>query len=92
MEMFVFTGILLREDGGYSALCPELDVASQGASMEEATARLLEAATLHLEGAIEDGLPYLRPIPPSEDPRNTLPSGIVKTFRFKVDVRIHAYA
>ena len=92
MEMFVFTGILLREDGGYSALCPELDVASQGASMEEATTMLLEAATLHLEGAIADGLPYLRPIPPSEDPRNTLPAGIVKTFRFKVDVRVHAYA
>ena len=92
MEMFVFTGILLQEDEGYSALCPELDVASQGASMEEATTMLLEAATLHLEGAIEDGLPYLRPISPSEDPRNTLPTGIVKTFRLKVDVRVHAYA
>jgi predicted RNase H-like HicB family nuclease len=92
MEMFVFTGILLQEDDGYSALCPELDVASQGASMEEATTMLLEAATLHLEGAIEDGLPYLRPISPSEDPRNTLPTGIAKTFRFKVDVRVRAYA
>ena len=92
MEMFVFTGILVKEDGGYSALCPELDVASQGATLKEAKAMLLEAATLHLEGAIEDGLPYLRPIPPSEDPRNTLSASIIKTFRFKVDVRVHAYA
>ena len=30
MEMFVFTGILWKEDNEFSALCPELDVASQG--------------------------------------------------------------
>lgn len=92
MAMFVFTGILVREDEGYSALCPELDVASQGATLEEAKSMLLEAATLHLEGTIEDGLPYLRPIPSSEDPRIILPSHVVATFRFKVDVRVHAYA
>jgi predicted RNase H-like HicB family nuclease len=67
-------------------------VASQGATLEEAKTMLLEVATLHLEGAIEDGLPYLRPIPPSEDPRNTLPASVAETFRFKVDVRVHAYA
>jgi len=72
MEMFVFTGIIWKEGDGFTALCPELDVASQGETPEEAKKMLLEAATLHLEGAIEDGLPYLRPIPLAEDPRNTL--------------------
>jgi len=30
------TAIIEREEGGYVALCPELDIASQGASIEEA--------------------------------------------------------
>jgi len=92
MEMFVFTGIVWKEDNMYSALCPELDVASQGKTSAEARKNLLEAATLHLEGSFEDGLPYLRPVSPSEDPRNALPAESLKVFKFKVDVAIKAYA
>jgi predicted RNase H-like HicB family nuclease len=92
MGMFVFTGIIIQEDSGYSALCPELDIASQGASVEEAKEMLLEAATLHLEGAFEDGLPYLRPVPAADDPRTSSPENIAAVFRFKVDVAIRAYA
>lgn len=36
---------------GYVALCPELDVASQGATVESATANLKEAVELFLECA-----------------------------------------
>ncbi len=92
VAIFVFTGIIVKEDQGYSALCPELDVASQGATPEEAKSMLLEAAALHLEGTIEDGLPYMRPVPADEDPRNTSPSSIREVFRFKADVRVSAYA
>ena len=92
MAMFVFTGIIWREDDAYSALCPELDVASQGETPAEARKNLLEAATLHLEGSFEDGLPYLRPVPPLEDPRNAFPAETLKIFKFKVDVAIKAYA
>jgi predicted RNase H-like HicB family nuclease len=76
----------LIESYSCSALCPELDVATQGASVQEARALLLEAAILHLEGAFEDGLPYLRPIPREEDPRLTTPERVEEEFRFKVDV------
>jgi predicted RNase H-like HicB family nuclease len=92
MEMFVFTGIIWKEDKEYSALCPELDVASQGETVADAKKNLLEAATLHLEGSFEDGLPYSRPVPPSEDPRNSLPAESLEVFKFKVDVAIKAYA
>ena len=92
MDMFVFTGIVWKEDDEYSALCPELDVASQGKSMAEARQNLLEAASLHLEGSFEDGLPYLRPVPPAEDPRNTFPAEGLEVFKFKVDVAVKAYA
>lgn len=90
--MFVFTGIILREDEGYSSLCPELDVASFGLTPASAKTALLEAATLHLEGSIEDGLPYLRPVPLDEDPRRDPTANIIETFVFKIDVAVHAYA
>jgi predicted RNase H-like HicB family nuclease len=46
-----YTAIIEKEGNGYVALCPELDVASQGATVEEATANLKEAVDLFLEYA-----------------------------------------
>ncbi|MGI8742284.1 MAG: type II toxin-antitoxin system HicB family antitoxin [Bryobacteraceae bacterium] len=45
------TAIIEREDGGFVALCPELDIASQGSSIEEARTNLIEALTLFFETA-----------------------------------------
>lgn len=45
------TAIIEREDDGFVALCPEYDIASQGASIEEARANLVEALTLFFETA-----------------------------------------
>jgi predicted RNase H-like HicB family nuclease len=45
------TAIIEREDDGYVSLCPELDVASQGATIEEARTNLVEALTLFFETA-----------------------------------------
>ena len=45
------TAIIEREDDAFVALCPELDVASQGTSIEEARANLIEALTLFFETA-----------------------------------------
>ena len=45
------TAIIEREDDGFVALCPELDIASQGSSIEEARANLVEALTLFFEAA-----------------------------------------
>ena len=46
-----FTAMIYRENGGFVALCPELDVASQGETVEEASANLREAVELFLESA-----------------------------------------
>lgn len=51
MSKNTYTAILEKEGDMYMALCPELDVASQGASVEEATANLKEAVELFLECA-----------------------------------------
>ena len=50
----MLTAILTREDDGFVALCPELDVASQGATVEEAKANLKEAVELFFECASEE--------------------------------------
>jgi predicted RNase H-like HicB family nuclease len=46
-----FTALVEREGDGYVALCPELDVASQGDTVEAARHNLAEAVTLFLETA-----------------------------------------
>lgn len=45
------TAIIEREGNGYVSLCPELDVASQGDTIEEARANLVEALELFFETA-----------------------------------------
>jgi predicted RNase H-like HicB family nuclease len=45
------TAVIEREGDGYVALCPELEVASQGDSIEEARQNLVEAVELFLETA-----------------------------------------
>ncbi len=46
-----FTAIIQREGEGYVALCPEVDIVSQGDSIEEARHNLSEALELFFECA-----------------------------------------
>ena len=50
------TAIVERDGDGYVALCPEVDVASQGDTVAEARANLTEAMTLFFETASADEL------------------------------------
>ena len=45
------TAIIEREGDGYVALCPQFDIASQGETVEQARANLVEALTLFFEVA-----------------------------------------
>ena len=49
-----FTAIIEKEDDGFVALCPELDVASQGGTVEEAKSNLQEAIELFFEHASKE--------------------------------------
>ncbi len=54
-DLTKLTGVIFSDvDGGYVSECPELGVASQGESIEEARAMLIEAVELTLECADED--------------------------------------
>jgi predicted RNase H-like HicB family nuclease len=50
-QLCQLTAIIEREGDGYVALCPELDIASQGATVEEARGNLVEALELFFETA-----------------------------------------
>ncbi|HIG95766.1 TPA: type II toxin-antitoxin system HicB family antitoxin [Candidatus Woesearchaeota archaeon] len=43
------TAIVKKGEKQYVALCPEVDVVSQGKSIEEAVSNLKEAVALHIE-------------------------------------------
>ena len=89
---FAFSTVIMQEGSGYTCLCLDLDVASQGETEEQARNAVLEAVTLYLQAAIEHNLPWLRPVPPTEDPRFTDPDRVVAEFPLKVRVAVHAYA
>jgi len=50
------TGVIeSAEEGGYSSVCPELAVASQGETIDEALSRLQEAVRVYLDTISELG-------------------------------------
>jgi predicted RNase H-like HicB family nuclease len=69
MKSIHLTALVEKEDDGFVSLCPELDVASQGDSVEEATANLKEAVELFLESA-----------PPEEVARRYRPEVFISRF------------
>jgi predicted RNase H-like HicB family nuclease len=50
----VLSAIITEEGGGYVALNPDTDVASQGDTIDEALANLKEALELYFEESSED--------------------------------------
>ena len=51
MRHVTLTAVIEREGDGYVSLCPELDIASQGSTREEARKNLLEAVEGFMETA-----------------------------------------
>ncbi len=87
-----FSCLLLKQPKGFTALCLDVDVASEGATPAKAKQLLGEAVELYLDSAIENNLPYLRPVPREDDPRVLTPASVLKTFRLKVNLRVSAVA
>lgn len=53
MATYPFTIIIERENEGYVSICPELNIASQGDTIEETKQNLQEAIELFFECASE---------------------------------------
>jgi predicted RNase H-like HicB family nuclease len=91
-NIFVFTGYLIKEGETYTSFCPEVDIASEGITTDEARKNIMEAVSLYVESAIESNLPVIRPVPYEEDPKKLNPDSVVETFRLKIDFDIKVYA
>jgi predicted RNase H-like HicB family nuclease len=57
MQTRQLTAIIEREGDVYVALCPEVDVASQGTTIDEARLNLIEALELFFETADASEIP-----------------------------------
>jgi len=55
MRKLLLHNLIEKEEDLYSAICLELNVASQGKTIEEAKKNLQEAVELYLEDVIESG-------------------------------------
>lgn len=69
MKKKQLTAVIEREGDGYVSFCPELDIASQGKTIEEARKNLAEAVELFFETAspseVQNRLPseiYVTPL------------------------------
>jgi predicted RNase H-like HicB family nuclease len=51
MKTRMFAAIVQKDEGDWTALCPDVDVASQGKTIEHAMANLREAVELFFEVA-----------------------------------------
>jgi len=89
---FVYTGIIIKESKGFSALCPELDVASEAETIIEAKHNLSEAVSLYIETAIESNLSINRAVPYEDDPRIKRQADIVELYRLSVEMAVKVYA
>jgi len=54
MKEFIFHGIVQKEEDCYTAICLELDIATEGNSLEEARKNLREAVEGYIESVIAD--------------------------------------
>lgn len=88
---FVFDALVIKEDEGYSSLCLNIDVASEGDTIEDAKKNLNEAVTLYLEATIENNLPVIRPVPEDENPLNLRDKDVVEKFLLKVDLLVNIH-
>lgn len=55
-KQILLTAVVKQEDEGYSVICPELNVASQGETFEEAISNIKEATELYIESAEQMGI------------------------------------
>ncbi len=49
MKIMGFSAVAFKDGKSYSAWCPDIDVASQGGTLEKSLSNLKEAISLHLE-------------------------------------------
>lgn len=90
-EYSLLDAVITMEDEIYCSLCIELNVASEGETLEKSKRNLLNAVKDYLELAIENDLPIIRFVPGEDDP---IANGekILERFKIRTNVNIEEYA
>jgi hypothetical protein len=82
-----FDCVLIREGDGFSALCLNVSVASQGDTPAKTKRALKDAVEQYLDEARRSSRTYIRPVSAAEDPRMLKPESILSTYKIGVDSR-----
>ena len=86
---FIFTGIILKKYSGYSGLCADINISSEGNTIEETKKNLEEAASLYIKSAIKNDLPIARPVMQNENPQFTSPDIIQEVYDMKIGFEVN---
>ncbi|MBI5326439.1 MAG: hypothetical protein HZB41_14400 [Ignavibacteriae bacterium] len=84
--------VIIKEEDSYSSLCVDVDIASDGLTVEEAKKNLIEAVSLYIDTSIESELPIIRTIPDNENPLIISPESVIENFIIKINVEVEEYA
>ncbi len=85
---FVLESVIVKEDDGFYSLCLDVDVASQGDTIEEAKSMLVEAVELYLESSIDSSLPVLRRTPDDSNPLLMDKDNVAEHFTLKLKLQL----
>ncbi len=94
MAKQVILNIVIKEEleGGFSVICTDLDVASQGETIDETMANIKEAVELYLESAKELGImsEVLERLGLNKEDLEKNNISVPKTFRTEIPVELFA--
>ncbi len=86
-----FEAVITKEDDIFCSLCIDLNVASEGETIEEAKKNLIEAVNDYIEIAIENNLPIMRKVSDVNNPILTTPEEVIEKFSIKTDLKVETY-
>ena len=86
-----FEAVIIKEDDIFCSLCIDLNVASEGETIEEAKKNLIEAVNDYIEIAIENNLPIMRKVSDVDNPIFTIPEEVIEKFNIKTDQKEETY-
>ena len=86
-----FTGALFKEKRVFGLLAV-LGSRRSFTRQDRARAKKMlgEAVSLYIESCMENNSPYLRPVPPEEDPRLHPAENVVAIFPLRIRIQVHA--
>ena len=87
-----FTGLVVRENESFYSICIELNIASQGETIEEARNNLKDAVELYFDTSVDYNLPLNCPVPDEDNPLINDKENVADKFLIKVNLNIFEYA